>query len=780
MAMRRQRLGIFVLSLFFAGCLSAALPIRVTPINPAEAVIAPFWDGTLREKDNWDIRTGKIENVFGSASINWSSNHQQGDVVFAMESIRTFSCANYDTLLVFMRIPQGETLKMTLNTDKGMLEKTWLGESPVRDEYLMPLDGAQQIDRMLLEILRTGTGQGTNGGILWIGLQNSQRLPMVLEQIRQLAAQPLDLFLAPGNPSPAFKSRTGLLGKDEQLALIQEEYQQLKKAAGGRELIDEDIRNYDPAALLGETLPFANQQLFGRVRDDGRSYKSTLGLVQKALISKNAALMRMAVKNALIFALTPNWDTSFLSDFPDSGWEQRVFSNAVAAEAVAVVLDYADDLLSPAGKNLLLRRLSVDGLGQTNFNIWKHRYLFGNNQLAVFTRGRIAAYLTLEHAHYWNGERVKPYTELALQELYDSIDLLIHPDGSFLEGPGYFFYTISSIQPVLQMYANVRNKNLREIIPEKMKLLGAFADTLVSTDRRGGLIPFSSGQGEGRFGGINTIQFLAAVAPNSQWTTMYHTLLREKFADRLIADPGFWILRSQIPENDPPLKPFSELPVMGAMSSTRFINNSAVKILMLGTKANSHCHRHNDRGSFVLEFDGDTYAADPGGQNYADIVAKDVVRADYHNMLVPMQPRENEKETVSPVDIRPIGSGDATSFRAEFHPAPASNGDFVEWKRVIESPVPQKFIITDSYQTSPAHRGVRFLWITQLPWKQADGNTIRLDGESSYALIHYPEDVRFSEEKLLVRRKENYTRLNFAREGASGTIRMEVELFLKP
>lgn len=56
-----------------------------------------------------------------------------------------------------------------------------------------------------------------------------------------------------------------------------------------------------------------------------------------------------------------------------------------------------------------------------------------------------------------------------MQELYDSIDLLMHPDGSFLEGPGYFFYTVGSIQPALQMYANARGKKLRDVIPEKMK-----------------------------------------------------------------------------------------------------------------------------------------------------------------------------------------------------------------------------------------------------------------------------------------------------------------------
>lgn len=167
---------------------------------------------------------------------------------------------------------------------------------------------------------------------------------------------------------------------------------------------------------------------------------------------------------------------------------------------------------------------------------------------------------------------------------------------------------------------------------------------------------------------------------------------------------------------------------MGAMSSTRFLNGSPVKILMLGAKANAACHRHNDKGSFVLEFDGDTYAADPGGQNYADADAKNVVRADYHNMLVPLEPRENEKEAISPVDIRPSGKGDEKSFHAEISPAPASNGDIQEWKRTIDSPAPDRITITDSYRMAPQHKGARFLWITELPWKQLPDNTIRLDG----------------------------------------------------
>ncbi len=774
----KHLLWIFALGFSAMGNLPAAQPVRVTPINPAEAVIAPFWDYDQKEISNWNVTRGTTAHPFGAMDFYWKSQQTPGNTVFSMERPQAFSCAGYDQLIACLRIPQGETLKITLDTDQGRREQLWIGKSPVREEYRMPLGGAKKIDKITLEIIQSGNSGVTKGSILWLGLQNTDNLKIVQDQIRQLASQPLDRFMAPPEQMPKFEPKAGLLGKGAALKAVQEEYQRMKKAAG-KELITENIGNYDPAALMGDTLPFANQHIFGRVRDDGRNFKSTRTLLQKALITKNADLMRMAVKNALIFALTPNWDTSFLSDFPDSGWEQRVFSNAVVAEDIALVLDYADDLLTEAGRQLLLKRLTLDGLGQINFNIWKHRYLFGNNQLSVFSRGRIAAYLMLENARNWNGPRVKPYTELALQELNDSIELLMYPDGSFLEGPGYFFYTVGSIQPALQMYANVRGKTLQEVIPSKMKSLGAFADTLISTDRRGGLIPFSSSQGEGRGTGVSTYQFLAAIAPDSQWTTLYNNLMRERYQNTPMSDLGFWTLRSQVPQTNPPVRPFSELPVMGAMSSTRFLNGSPVKLLMLGTKANCRSHRHNDKGSFVLEFDGDTYAADPGGQNYADADGKNVIRADYHNMLVPLTPRENEKETVSPVDIRPNGKGDKTSFRAEIHPAPASNGDLVKWTRVIDSPTPAKFIITDTYQTAPNQKGVRFLWITELPWKQLNGNTIRLDGKNSYALIHFPKDLKFSADTLMVRRKEKFNRLNFAKEIPEGKIRMEVELFPK-
>lgn len=769
-------------SLLAAGIgFSAWAAVRVTPINPAEAVFAPFWDMELRELSKWKVNAGSVQREWANTSYRWDrKNIQPGKPAFEITMNETFSCEGYDTLLVTGRTPQQAKIRVELDTDQGKRSCEWTAVRPVRDEYAMKLDSAKTIRKITYQVFDTGKNKGTEGTLLWMGLQNSKGLKELLDQRKRFAAQPLDLFFQTDRPDVKFRGRVNLLAPAGQLEAVQIAYQQRKLKLEKDFIFENKLDEYVPEKLLTDTLPFANPHLFGRIRDDGRNFRDLRGLFGKALITKNRELLEKAVRAAVVIALTPNWDCTFLSDFPDSGWDQRVFSQAYAAEFVALALDYGDDLLSQAGKTLLLKRLAQDGLGSINYNIWRYAYLFGNNQLSAFTRGRIAAYLTLEKAYGWNGPRVKPYTELAMSELFDSADKLFWQDGSFMEGPGYFFYTVSSIQPVLEMYAGVRGKTFREFVPEKMKKLGAFGDVFISTDRRGGVIPVSSSQGEGRHAAIPTYQFLAMLSPDSQWVTLYHSRMSKwKDNDYWIPDVTTMAHHAEVAPGPVKVKPLSALPLMGVAASTRFAGEAPVKLLMVGTKANSHCHRHNDRGSFVLEFAGDTYAADPGGQNYADADGHMVKRSDYHNMLVPGVMPDNEDLMVASADVYPKAEGNETSFHAEILPAPSSRPYFAEWKRVIDSPAPDRFVFRDEYRLTPGHSAARFLWITELPWKQLEPGVIRIDGKDSYALIRYPKDLNFQADVLTIRRKEKFNRLSFGKNAAAGVIEIEVRLFRK-
>ena len=73
---------------------------RVTPINPAEAVFAPFWDNSLNEYRQWQCTAGKISPSFGCARYNWSSRPSDSGKP-AFEAVRNspFSCRGYDTFI---------------------------------------------------------------------------------------------------------------------------------------------------------------------------------------------------------------------------------------------------------------------------------------------------------------------------------------------------------------------------------------------------------------------------------------------------------------------------------------------------------------------------------------------------------------------------------------------------------------------------------------------------------------------------------------------------------
>ena len=334
------------------------------------------------------------------------------------------------------------------------------------------------------------------------------------------------------------------------------------------------------------------------------------------------------------------------------------------------------------------------------------------------------------------------------------------------------------IQPVLEMYANARGKDIKKVIPSNMKNLGAFGDAFISTDRRGGVIPISSGQGNGRGTSPTVNQFLARIAPDSQWVNLYNSLYRAK-GDAMFYNLSLRIYHNDVPRKMNPLKELVQLPIMGVAASHRYYRGKIAKILVNGTKAKVQCHRHNDRGSFVLEFAGDTFAADPGGQSYADADGGLVKRSDYHNMLIPSKPLDNEPLAVATENVYPVGKGDKTSFHISMEAAPSSYYYFTKWNRQIDSATPDVLQITDSYTLKAPYDAAKFIWITELPHKILPGNKVRLDGRDSYCIITVPAGMKIRSEVLTVRRKEKYTRLSFEKKGKSSSMQIRVRLYLK-
>jgi hypothetical protein len=151
---------------------------------------------------------------------------------------------------------------------------------------------------------------------------------------------------------------------------------------------------------------------------------------------------------------------------------------------------------------------------------------------------------------------------------------------------------------------------------------------------------------------------------------------------------------------------------MGVMSSVRRLRGDEVRLFIMGNKAGAG-HTHEDKGSFVLEFAGETFAMDPGTCDYGHPLSFTLKTCLRHNMLVPsgLIDRPHPASPL-PADVKPKGEGNNTRGHASIDATAGWEGYYRKWVRTWDSPTPDVLTITDDYEIV-AGDGVDFLWSTQ-------------------------------------------------------------------
>jgi hypothetical protein len=222
--------------------------------------------------------------------------------------------------------------------------------------------------------------------------------------------------------------------------------------------------------------------------------------------------------------------------------------------------------------------------------------------------------------------------------------------------------------------------------------------------------------------------------PESHWVTIYRkSLQRVGFAPMLLA----LRLDHEIPAQGPALAPFLEMKDTGMMASVRRLGSELVKLVIIGNRAGGD-HQHEDKGSFILECAGDSFAFDFGVMDYANPVTDLLKTAQRHNMLTPWSETERPKpQNPIPADAKPHGTSDAVSFKATIDASPGWEGWFSKWQRTWDSPTPGEFIITDDWALE---KGVIFHWTTRLPI-HLEGRHVTIQGRRARAEFEVPADT---------------------------------------
>ena len=754
---------------------------ELIPFNIAEAIFEPFWDPRLSGLAQWTLESGEAHGLVVAqnwcwVALNWARRPADGLI---LRMTRQFNldlrlpgenAPSYDHLIASINLPEGAHLRLLADTDVGRLVFETPPSNGKKGEPVFPLGGASYLEALTLEVYTARQGLAA-GWLNWLGVQNRALLDRYLAQYRRFSAQ-WEGYLKPESCQPRFEPAFGLLISAEELTAFRQEHQAALERQGATPytLAAEAASRLIPEAMIHDFVNFWNDTRYSRQRDEGRwllRYGPEAALA--GLLLQDAGLLRLAARYALAIAFCDVWDDGMICAFPGSTFDHRCFVQSLCTYETALILDLAGECFTDLGRDYILRRIGEHGIGNINQIVWAYEYIFHNNQLAWFTPGRMLGYLLLER--FW--PRVRPYTELALQDLVESLEDTVLPDGGYVEGPSYFRCVARDGGLALYHYARARGKDLAHIVPPAMLRTAPFAAALASTDDQADAIPICDGHAEME---LEALAMMAAALPESAWVNMYRKALARQggFPSTVLA----WQLNRQIPAAGPDLPAFVYLAEMGVMASARRLGGAQVKLFLMGNRAGAG-HTHEDKGSFVLEFAGETFALDPGTCDYSHPDADLLKNCQRHNMLTPSGLAERpHPQCPLEVDVKPSGAGDAQRFTARLDATPGWEPYYRRWVRSWESPDPATLIIRDEYELAQGS-GVTFYWNTRLP-VEVGGETVTLNGRRGRAVIRIPDGCTVSVEELSIAGGDFQRQIIFQRAGVAGQLEVQVALTFQP
>lgn len=766
-----------------------------TPFNMAESIIELFNDPGLSGLPHWRIDPGEAHGLcvhqrWALVQFEWSARPQHGP---ALRMSRDFQvdCSRYTSLMVSAVAPEGAILKLSVLTEVGELAYESEPFGMLKRECYVPLRGAREIRSVTIELWPANEGLGL-GWFNWIGLQHEGMLERYEVQWGRFDDR-WEAYLRPESYEPAFEPMYGLVVNGEELELLRGKHEAWVREHGTSPYLElaSDAAKLVPERMIGEFVNFWNDTRYCRDRDYGKLLLTHgPNAAAAGLLMKDRTLLRLAARYAISIAMCGHWDSGFMCFFPGSVWEHRSFVQSLCVLETAAILDMAGEMFTDYGRDLLLRRMAEDGQGRIHYSVWKHEYIHHCNQLPWFSPGRLLGYAVMERTM----PRVAPYADLAIRDLEAAMDDTILPDGGYLEGPMYFAWTARQCAISLYYYARGRGVDFASLVPASLKRTAAFAEALASTADDTLMILICDAQ----YINQEALTYLAALMPDSAWVNVFRKSLRMTggIPDSLPA----YLLESSIPEAGPALLPFIRLPDMGLLASHRHYEGEPVKLLVMGNQAGAS-HTHEDKGHYVLEFAGDTFAMEPGSCDYSHPMSEVLKHAQRHNMLCPVGIDERPRPlNPIPQDVKPEGWGDAVSLYAQIEPTPGWEGYYRRWIRTWESPTPDVWTITDEYELERG-TGVEFYWTTPLPVEVVDRDgspqqEVVLHGRRGLARIAVPAGCSVRIDRLpllgddykaiLEQRKEircgampfanEQTRIVIGRSGTTGTLQVRVKL----
>lgn len=687
--------------------------MRLVPINEAEAIIEPFWDGGSSEypTDKFSLLSEYAVSVAPGASAAASQLWNCVDVSILSASAGTpaitltRSCdlelEGYDVFRVFAALPGTMRLSVRACID-GSMVPIINGYAGVNDTD--EIDGSFSGRRLtgLELIFEVAEDKPGSCVLMWLGLSNrAAQTRMEARKSRYSPDWPGHFLPAPGKPSP----QIGIFFGNDELQHIRERIGRgsLKQVYGRiREKAMEDMKIV-PEELIGEFVPYRN--FFCRKRD--RVFQVTLPdamerLAFVGLVEENEDMCRLAVRMALSVSYCDYWCETVIGVFPGATWHHRSFTEEVYCRACALVLDWAGHGLTPHGRQVITDAIIMKGLPRIESDFKRMEYIRSMNQGLIFCTGRIIGLLALVHDY-------PRYDSQILEAEADLMEMLgnyIHGDGGTLEGMSYWNFTFHNVVRALKALSVYHNVPFSGYVPQNVLLTGEYALMMHASGPDGALqIPI----GDAHIGECVSATLAAAyygVTGNPEWKALYHKAEAHRKASTDLFQILFHTDALEGAEKAAPECAAAGLSAMGEIGYAKLTGHVAGignTLFFYTSGPLVFGHYHEDKGSFILEAAGETLAMDRGIADYANPECKFMKQAEYHNLLVPQDADGamlRQPGTAPGGELGPALLSSGLALLASSQKDAWEPGVFGRNIRRVVSPLPGLYIIEDEVECS--------------------------------------------------------------------------------
>ncbi len=700
---------------------------QLLPLNPTEAIFAPFHDPYLRNDMDFTFHPeagvgSSWEGQWDSLMVKWSScpvSNCGASVVVPLE----FSLIPYDEFVLCLSASpevEMEFSTKTCDTDWIMLGQRRQGEVG-RMEIVLPIPfSSTNAFRVRLFALHENP---VNVKLIWFAVRHGKLHEAVKSQRVTWHPEWRGLIHHEANWQSLGAFKHHLLGKDVTIEacrqklsnpLWRDHFHRLERDANrAMAKAPEDF------LAVSDYSPFTDYRY---TRADERSeitlYYDSLRLALVGLINEDTIMIRHAARYFMVMLHLKSWSVSAELRMQGSTWDQRCFVEEMMSTACAMLLDWLDGVITDRARELAHTKLWDLGLSVIERDMAKFEYVHKINQGPWFCRGRILGSLVLENAWpYFNAE----YADRAVRHLVDGMNAYIQPDGGMDEGPMYLLLTLETTLPPLIAYAQRRGLPPHDLLPKNLPLVENYLKALALSEP-GAHVP--NGDCASQYPFTDTYPILAMLYPHSDYPRVAAAgLLTDKpytYQQHYVGTGIFSMLLGPESLREPQsfTTTFCELPSTGIASSFRKKDDKSLGIVFFGSKALAS-HAHFDRGSFSLEVDGEALFVDRGTVRYDDQRSWLLKRSDCHNLLVPsFDGITTEEQNPATVPVTPISRGDSTRFSSSLALDEVWKEAMTSYQREITSEDLEALTIKDWGQLTQTGQPV-FLLHSRTPFVEA-------------------------------------------------------------